>query len=217
MRDEFDPVASFEHLIRNWWKIVLTAVIGGLLGLTFSMLQPPMYESEVIFHTSIDFTQINFENLVGHYGEPVVWSQFEEDLALQVFQRVLKHQLGETFFYSQTLDPSMEYETFRKDWQLERYLGQWVIRFRHTNPEIARDVVSFWAEKGYAALLAAQEAGRLESFVFVDQVTEAGVPQEPTYYKTGILVLSGTVVGLLVGILGVDFFQRYIKPTKKEV
>lgn len=216
MRDEFDPVASFEHLIKNWWKIVLVAVIGGLLGFAFSMLKPPLYESEVIFHTSIDFTQINYENLVGHYGEPVVWSQFEEDLALQVFQRVFKHQLGETFFYSQTLDPAMEYETFRKDWQLERYLGQWIIRFRHTDPEIARDVVSFWAEKGYTALLAAQEAGRLESFVIVDQVTEASTPQEPTYYKTGILVLAGTVAGLLVGILGVNFSQRYRKPTKKE-
>ena len=30
--DEFDPVASFENLIKSWWKIVLAAVIGGLLG-----------------------------------------------------------------------------------------------------------------------------------------------------------------------------------------
>lgn len=217
MRDAVDPVSTFEHLIKNWWKIVLVAIVGGLLGLAVSYLRPPLYESEVIFHTSIDFTQINFENLVGHYGEPVVWSQYEEDLALQAFERVLRHQLGETFRYSQTLDPSMVQEIYKNLWQLERYLGKWYIRFRHTDPEIAQAVVSFWADKGYNALLAAQEAGRLESFVIVDQVTEANLPQNPTYYQTNIFVLSGTMIGFLLGILGIDWLHRFRKPEKKEI
>lgn len=216
MRDEFDPVASFENLIKNWWKIVLAAVIGGLLGLAFTFLHPPLYESEVIFHTSIDFTQINFENLVGVYGEPVVWSQYDEDLALQAIERVLRNQTGETFQYSQTLDPNLKVETFRVWWQIERYHGLWYIRFRHTDPKIARDVVSFWADKGLTALRGAQEEGKIESFVFVDQVTEANLPEKPTYYKTGVLALSGTVIGFLAGILGVDLLYPYHKPAKKE-
>ena len=125
---------------------------------------------------------------MGVYGEPVVWSQYDEDLALR-YRTSSRNQTGETFQYSQTLDPNFKVETFRVWRQIERYHGLWYIRFRHTDPEIARDVVRF-GQTRVSRLFSGSGRRENRSFVFVDQVTEANLPEKPTYYKTGVLVLS---------------------------
>jgi len=149
MRDVLDPVNTFNNFVRNWWQIFVFAVVGGLLGLTISFALPPKYEAEAIFSTSIDFTQINFDKLVGNYGEPVVWTQYEEDLVLQVVERMLLKQFNPALRFARTLDPTLEVPDFRNSLQIERYLSMWYLRYRHTDPEIAQAIVNFWAEKGY--------------------------------------------------------------------
>ena len=216
MRDVMDPLKSFEILVNNWWKMVVIAVVGGLIGLAISFMLPPKYEAEAIFHASIDFTQINYENMVGEYGDPLVWTQFEEDLALQVVKRIMTSQLGPTFLYAQTVDPSIELETFKVDQKIERYLGEWTIRYRHPDPKIAQEIVNFWADKGYEALLVAKDTGKMESFVIVDLVSKADLPFAPIYRNRGTLILAGTMIGLLIGIIWIDFSHRYLHPRMKE-
>lgn len=217
MRDGFDPLKSFNRLLEGWWKIAVLAVIGGLLGLSVSFMRPPKYQAEAIFHASIDFTEINYENMVGEYGDPLVWTQFEEDLALQVVKRMLQAQLDPTYEYALTLDASLNIEDFKKDYQIERYLGNWFLRYRHEDPQIAQEVVNFWAERGFEALQAAQDSGRAESFVILDLVSQANEPGSPVYHQRNTLVLAGTVAGFLGGILLVDFSGRYLTPHKQEV
>jgi len=216
MRDELDPVKTFNHLARNWWKIVIIAVICGLLGLAISFILPSKYEAEAVFHASIDFTQINFKRLVGQYGEPIKWTQYEEDLALQVVERVMKKKLVDTFFYAETLDPNLDIETFRKDYKISRYLGQWYFRYRHQDPEIAQKIVNFWSENGYELLEVAKEIGVAESFVIIDFVSKAELPQSPVYNNRGTLVLAGTMIGFIAGIIWLDFNNRYLAARLKE-
>jgi len=127
MRDVLDPVKTFNNFVRNWWKIVIFVVIGGLLGFAISYILPPTYEAEAI----------NFDNLVGNYGEPVVWTQYEEDLALQVVERMLLKQFNPALRFARTLDPTLEVSEFRNSKQIERYLSMWYLRYRHTDPEIS--------------------------------------------------------------------------------
>lgn len=216
MRDVVDPVKTFNNFINNWWKIVVFAVVGGLLGLAISFALPPRYEAEAIFSASIDFTQINFEKLVGNYGEPVVWSQYEEDLALQVVERMLLKHGNDVIRYARTLDPTLEVSEYRNSHQIERYLSMWFLRYRHADAEIAQSIVNFWAEKGYESLLTAQETGQAESFVIVDLVSLADKPVTPLYQNRGTLILAGTLIGFLVGIIWVDFRDRFISKRDKE-
>lgn len=211
MRDGFDPLQTINGLLAGWWKIAVLAVIGGLLGLGISYLQPPKYQAEAIFHASIDFTEINYENMVGEYGDPLVWTQFEEDLALQVVKRMLQARLDAAYEYALTLDPNLSKETFKEDTQIERYLGNWFLRFRHTSPQVAQAVVNYWAERGLELLRAAQEDGRAESFVIVDLVSLADEPASPVYHQRNTLVLAGTGAGFFLGILLVDFGSRFLK------
>ncbi len=209
MQAVMDPAVTFDNLFKGWWKIVLLAVVGGLLGLAASFVLPPKYQAEATFYASIDFTQINFENMVGEYGDPLIFTQYDEDLALQVVERVLRAERHAALQFAQTLDPALDADAFWDDMQIQRYLARWHLRFRHEDPQIAQAIVNHWASIGMEALETAQADGRAESFVIVSLVEEASLPQEPIYHNRSTLVLAGLAVGFLCGVILVDFSARY--------
>lgn len=208
MRDSFDPVDTFNNLIQCWWVIVLIAVIGGLLGFGFSMIQKPLYQAESTIHASIDFTQINFENMVGEYGHPLVFTQYDEDLALQIVERVLLTKRNDAYAYGRELDSDLDQDTFKRNMQIQRYLARWHLRYRHEDPAVAQAIVNYWTEIGMEALRDAQESGRAESFVMVSLVSLADRPQRPSYYHRNTLALAGTAAGMMLGVVVVDLKFR---------
>jgi hypothetical protein len=217
MQDVMDPAATFSNLFRGWWKIVLLAVIGGLVGLAVSFLRPPIYQAEATFYASIDFTQINYENMVGEYGDPLIFTQYDEDLALQIVERVLYAERQDALRFAQTLDPTLDGETFWDNAQIQRYLARWHLGYRHEDPEIAQAIVNYWASLAMDALVEAQESGRAESFVIIHQVEEANLPQTPIYQNRSTLTLAGTAIGFLCGVIWVDFSDRFLKRTPAEM
>ncbi len=216
MQDVLDPVATFINLYRGWWKIILLAVMGALIGWGVSFFNPPKFQAEATFHASIDFTQINFENMVGEYGDPLVFTQFDEDIALQVVERVLLSVRQDALAHAQTLDPTLDGQTFWDNMQIQRYLGRWHLRYRHEDPQIAQAIVNYWASIGLDALREAQESGQAESFVIIYKVSDADLPQSAIYQNRSILILAGTLVGLLCGIILVDFGARFLNPIRSE-
>lgn len=216
MRDMFDPIETYQHLLGKWWVIVIAAFLGGLLAFGFSFLGPEKYQAEAVFNASIDFTEVNFENLQNEEGNPVTFTQYDEDLALQVVQRMLLATKKEAFQYAQSLDPALDKETFDKNYQIRRYHALWYLRYRHQDPKTAQSIVNFWADRGWEALQETQQDGRAEEFVILDLVSLAGLPQAPIYYNRNNLILAGTMVGFVVGIILVDFSKRYGKKMQKE-
>jgi hypothetical protein len=210
MQNVMDPAKTFKNLFSGWWKIAVLAVIGGFIGLGVSFILPPTYQAEATFHASIDFTQINFENLSGEFGQPLIFTQYDEDLALQVVERVLLSVRSDALRFAKTLDPDLDGKTFWDNMQIQRYLGRWQLRYRHKDPQIAQSIVNYWASIGIEALTDAQETGQAESFLIISLVSEADLPQTPTYHNRSILVLAGTLVGFLSGIILVDFSARYL-------
>jgi uncharacterized protein involved in exopolysaccharide biosynthesis len=216
MQDEFELLGTFNHLLRRWWIILVIAIVGGLAGLGVSMMLKPLYQAEGIINASIDFTEINFDDLVDRYGDPVVFTQYDEDLALQVVQRIAFSRSDDTFEYALTLDPDLTQEEFDKNSLIERYHAHWYLRYRHKDPEVAQAIVNEWIKKTMSALGKVQESGKAESFVIIDLISEAGLPQTPIYQNRGTLVLAGTVIGFIVGIIVVDVKKRFGKPQKSE-
>ncbi len=209
MWDTFDPISTYRQLLKRWWVIVFTAFLGGLIAFGISFLQPQKYQAEAIFNASIDFTEINFENLQTVDGDPVTFTQYDEDLALQVVERILLETKNEAFQYAKTLDPGLEISSFDKNYQIRRYHALWYLRYRHYDPEISRAVVNFWAETGWEALQNAQENGQAEEFVILELVSEAALPQAPIYNNRNNMILAGTMMGFLIGVLMIDFVKRY--------
>lgn len=216
MQDEFELLGSFSHLLRRWWIILIIAIVGGLAGLGVSMMLKPLYQAEAIINASIDFTEINFENMVGQYGEPLVFSQYDEDLALQVVQSILFSREDEAYEYALTLEPDLTLAEFEKNYQIERYHAHWYLRYRHEDPEVAQAIVNYWVDEALPALALAQENWNAESFVMIELISTASLPQTPIYHSRSTLVLAGTVIGFIIGIIVVDSKKRFAKTQKSE-
>jgi hypothetical protein len=209
MSDTLDPKSSLKNILHNWWKIVLIAYLFSLVGLVASYLLPAKYQAEAILSASIDFTEINYDNLVDDEGNPVVFGQYEEDLALAVVERFMVRNLDSAFAYAQTLDSTLTLNEFERDSQIARYHAEWYLRFRHPNAGVAQKIVNHWANLAIVELKAAQDSGEAEDFVIVDLVREAPLPAKPIYQARGTLVLAGIVIGIVVGLLVVDGKFRF--------
>ncbi len=215
MEEGFDPLRSMQNLLKKWWQIVLFGLLAALIGLGISYLLTPMYQAEAIFYASIDFRDINFENLVTHTGEPYEFTQYDEDLALEAVRVILLEVMPAAQQYALSLDPNIDQATFQNDMQIERNHAQWFLRFRHPDPQIAQQIVGYWAQMGLDALKMAQTKERIEPYVMVDLVSSPGLPQTPIYRHRGVLVLAGGLIGLVAGIIFVDFRGRYLLDVSK--
>ena len=211
-----DFMETMSNLFKHWWLIALCAIVFGLLGLVYSALKPPKYEAEAIFSASIDFRDINFENLVDETESPLTFSQYDIDMALSAVQIVLLQVRNEAFTYAQSLDPSLDAETFKSNMLIERELGLWYLRYRHEDAQTAQSIVNHWAELGIAAMKAGQEAETIEPYVLVELTSEASLPQSTVYQNRNTLIFAGIIIGFALGILIVDIRYRYI-PRKEQV
>jgi capsular polysaccharide biosynthesis protein len=211
-----DFIETMNNLFRRWWLIAVFAIVGGLLALAFSALKPPKYEAEAIFSASIDYRDINFENLVDETESPLTFSQYDIDMALSAVHTVLLQVRDEAFTFAQSLDPSLEAETFENNMLIERQLGLWYLRYRHEDAQTAQSIVNYWAELGIDVMKAGQAAETIEPYVLVEWVSEASLPQSPVYQNRNTLALAGIVAGFALGILVVDIQYRFI-PRKEQV
>lgn len=213
MRDVPIAVGKMSNLFKNWWKITILAIFGGLLGFGISFVLPPTFEAEAIFSASIDFTKVRFENLAENGQERVVFTQYEEDLALQVVHDVLLAQMSNVLQYAQTLDSTLDESSFNRNKQIRRYHALWYLRYQHENPEVAQAIVKYWVEVGYQALRQAQMDGVVENFVLIDLVSLAHLPQSPIRQQRNTIVLLGTLIGFVAGIILIDLRRSYSNST----
>jgi capsular polysaccharide biosynthesis protein len=211
-----DFIETMNNLFRRWWLIAVFTIVGGLLALAFSALKPPKYEAEAIFSASIDYRDINFENLVDETESPLTFSQYDIDMALSAVHTVLLQVRDEAFTFAQSLDPSLEAETFENNMLIERQLGLWYLRYRHEDAQTAQSIVNYWAELGIDVMKAGQAAETIEPYVLVELTSEASLPQSPVYQNRNTLALAGIVAGFALGILVVDIQYRFI-PRKEQV
>ena len=210
MGDGSIVVGRMNHYFKNWWKITMLAILGGLLGLAVSFVLSPSFEAEAIFSASIDFTKVRFEHLAKNGEDRVVFTQYEEDLALQVVHDILLAQMPKALAYAQTLDATLDEITFNDHKQIRRYHALWYLRYQHDNPEVAQAIVNYWVEEGYKALRQAQMDGVVENYVLIDLVSMANLPQKPIYQHRNTIVLVETLIGFVGGLILVDF--KYLFP-----
>ena len=207
--EELDFLTTFKNLLKGWWKIVVLAYLAALVGLVVSYLVPATYEAQATFNATIDFSQINFENLVGEGDEPLRFTQYDEDLALQVVERFAIAAKNDSYDYALTLDPTLSREKFESDMKVQRYHANWILSYRHADPAVAQAVVNFWADVAWQALQNAQANGEAEPYVIVNLVSEAALPEKPLYQNRGSLVLAGSLIGFVAGVLLVDGRWRF--------
>lgn len=146
---EFSPTDVFEGVLNRLWLVMAATFVGGLLGLTYQWLQPPLYESYAIIELNIDLTMPNFSQ-----RNPL--DEREQDLAIGAAQALITSSTvfqdinAEITAYG--LPADTEAFLLGERLFLERQQSLQILRVRDADPETAAKIANIWAEKAYSAL-----------------------------------------------------------------
>lgn len=193
---EFDPVEHFFHYVHMWWLLLATALLGGLVGYFFARSHPQVYEAVATYLVEIDVEKVPVEELDLYYS----------DLALGTTQWAFTNDQVISAVYAEAARLGVD----TAEWDIlantsiERRHAFWELRFRHTDPAVAQELIKFWAQQGYQFMLQMQADGTLPGYVQFSPPSLSQQPSQPVYFATHKLVAAGSLIGWLVGMLFVE-------------
>lgn len=207
MDQDFIPLDFLKRALRLWWLVAAAGIFGGLIGLGIHRLRPPLYQSEAVYLAEFDLQQL----------EGIPFSEYDEDLALAAIQAAFLEVRPQVAKDAQQAGIALDLPGLAKQASIERLHAFWMVRFRHTDPLVAQQVVSLWLARGDARLAAYQDSKRIKPYVRFSQVSPADLPSQPLYYGTSALVMAGCLVGLAVGVLLTSVWDMLRWPLKRVV
>lgn len=204
--DEFLPVQHFYRISRLWWLVVVATLIGTACAYIFHRFNPPEYEATATLQVSIDLVQLPF--LADISGNKL---QYNEDLALSTTELAFRspetYQAVVTRCEAQGL-PIPDVHMLYANHSLERRHANWQLHYRHTDPQVAKEVVNIWTELAYETMITWQATGEIPEYLLVKAPILADLPEEPFLYDLYRLLLAGGLIGLMIGILLSDALAR---------
>jgi hypothetical protein len=147
----FYPRDTLGEALHSWWLVVALILIGAVAGWVFNRLQPPVYESVAEFTTSIDYsrtgvlTDVEEDQAIGLVGD-VLYSA-------EVINRVIGRAGADGL--------SLDADTFRSMATPERKNYIWMLRVRHSDPQMALRIAGYWARAAWQEVTAAQQSAIL--------------------------------------------------------
>ena len=202
--NDFVPITHFSRLMKIWWMVVIAMLIGGIGGYIFHHLHQPVYEATATFYVSIDYAKIPDLHL------PEDQTIYNEDLALLSTEWVLRTDEVKQAVVKMAAAQNIRVNTNTLDLNstIERKHAFWELRFRDPDPLTAQTVVNIWAAKGYQSMLALQGSGKIVDFVIFKPPITASLPQKPVIYDRNRLILAGSLIGFIVGIITTEIIIR---------
>jgi uncharacterized protein involved in exopolysaccharide biosynthesis len=202
--NEFSPYEYFIRVIDFWWIVALATILGGVFGYIFYHLHPPVYEATATYNVTIDLNRFPFQNV------RVDMVQYNEDLALNITQGILLSQevRDKVISHADTLGIPLTPNDLLQNYSIERKQDVWELRYRSQDPLEAQEIVDSWAEIGYQAMLSWQESGKAPDYVMFQPPTLALLPQEPVLYDQNKIILEGSIIGFILGIIISQWISR---------
>lgn len=134
-------------ILRKWWIIVVFTVAGGLVGVVFHYLQPPVYEAKTRLLVNMDVMKYQLtsseENRIMDAVSAIVNS-------LEVQESVVATARS-------SLGYPLTVEEFQRKATLERGRQVLEMSIRDRDPSFAATLVNLWTEIAYQRLNQAQE------------------------------------------------------------
>jgi uncharacterized protein involved in exopolysaccharide biosynthesis len=199
---EFTPLSHFFNYFKYWWIAVLTALLGGVMGLLFSRVHAPVYEAVATIVVNVDFNKVT--------KFPV--ERQDEELALYNVQVALLdlQTINSVIQIASRQNISIDTSLLLKNYTIERKLTFWELRYRDTDPEKAQKIANLWLEEGRKTFLAMQDSERIPDYVIIQGVTPAENPQTPILFRSIWLLVAGGVIGLVGGILFIEALGKHL-------
>lgn len=159
MAVSFSPREKALNVLTFWWVVAVSAIIGGLIGLTIFAIKKPVYESQVTLTMGINFARTG------------ILEQYDKDLALGTAAGVIYSidVMQQVVEAAQHKDIAVDVDTLMASGIMERRASQWTLRVRAGDPEQAAFLANTWIDFGIQALdtayLHALTAGSLQDYI----------------------------------------------------
>ncbi len=202
--DEFSPYNYFTKILNYWWIIFLAAFLGAVLGFSFYLLRPPIYEAKATYFVTIDLNRFPLKS--GRED----FLQYNEDMAVSTTEGALLSSgvIIDVINQLQTKGISLTSAEMLQSYTIERKHDVWELRYRSHLPEEAQTIVNTWAQIGYQTMLSWQVSGDAPDFVVFQPPTLALIPTQPVAYDRNRVVLAGALIGFVVGIVIANRLSR---------
>jgi uncharacterized protein involved in exopolysaccharide biosynthesis len=194
---EFVPVENLKRMLKFWWLVLLLSIAGGIFGFIIHRQKPPLYEAKVVFMASIDFNKLP--------PPPYTLTQYDEDITLVLVEVAIRQSLPTVSGYVLDNHLMTDPDLVHDQSSIERQNAYWELRFRYSDPVVAQNVTNYWAQQAFTLLQDWQKSGQMPAYLFFDLVQLATLPSRPVYFETNKMVLAGGLVGLMAGVLIVNF------------
>ncbi len=193
MSQEFSPKDQVLISLHLWWVLVITMVLGGLIGFAIHHFRPPIYQAKATISTYIDFQEIT----------DVLLTEYDEDMTINSVQSVLLSNdvIGAVLTQASSDGIILDYSSFMHQMSIYRKFTDYELFYRDRNPEVAKKIVDCWTGIGLQEIKKMQAEGNLPAYLTVNLGSLSDLPQNPTYSQTNSYVLSGSLIGLLIGII----------------
>ena len=171
--DSWNLRNEFLRTIEQWYFVLGSILLGGLLGYVFTFLMPPQYQATADLYVGIDVVRVN-------EMEYLIPLAKEEPLNLDDYKNWQLKQLSDILYLDSVLDITLESlreqdpewqgitsDILRKSTNIYWYdTGIWRLEVNHGNRNLAEMAVISWLETGYAKisdlLIASEEATVLD-------------------------------------------------------
>lgn len=150
MEGDLKLADALERIIRRWYVVAMAGIIGGVVGLLYSLAQPPVFDAFAVLTVALNFD----------LTQPL--TQYEEDLA----QGKVAGVVSADAIWEQALrDVGIEGELSSEDREVRGpVLNHWIARkgtrwefsVSSHDPAMAARVANAWASRGDARLAETQ-------------------------------------------------------------
>lgn len=153
MENDFIPSAMIKKAAAKWWVIAGLMILGGLVGMVVTRIHKPVYQSQALITTSIDYAYIG--SLEDYELDHLILSVGDVIDSSEVRQAVVDQ--------AQKGNPGIAPEKILADLTAIRKGYDWILSARASDPAAAQKIAQWWADAAMKALLEMKKES-LDSF-----------------------------------------------------
>ena len=140
LKRDIDVTAMLHRAITSWYLILLTGMVGAVVGWLIAFARPPLYQASVFIEYAVDYSRTaHMDNITVHQAYEQVRKMLLADETLQATLDAAQEMVDEELIFTGTAD-------LRSQIQLSRYPGGFELIVYGQDPEQSTAAVNAWAE-----------------------------------------------------------------------
>ncbi len=148
MENDLVPSELIKTIARKWWVLVLAMVIGGLIGMLITRAHKPVYQSQAVITTAVDYAytghleDFELDHLIMAVGDVIDSTAVRKSVVESVFSEGVSASADEIL----------------NDMTLMRKGNNWLLTVRDSDPVTAQRTTLLWANEALDSLTALRTA-----------------------------------------------------------